>query len=971
MKSFVLAASCLIFSFCAAAQSAPGKGNTHLFEAVPNDPLRVLIYRLPNGFSVYMSVNKDQPRIQTYMAVRTGSRNDPPDATGLAHYLEHQLFKGSETLGTLDYKAEKACLDRIEALYEKHRATADTLQKKRIYHQIDSLSGIAATYSVANEYDRLVSVLGAKGTNAFTSYDQTVYTNDIPSNQLENFIKLEADRFRNPVLRRFHTELEAVYEEKNRGLDSDGNQAFEQLMQGLLPGHPYGTQTTIGTIAHLKNPSITSINTYLTRYYVPENMALVLSGDFDPEEVASLVDTYYGDWNKKGSPAPVFNTTRKATVPVISTLSGPEGPMTLMAYAMKGANTVDADMMLLLANMLSNGKAGLFDTDINLTQKAGAVSAEAEVLNDFSLLFIEGKPLQGQEPDEILALVKVELEKLKTGDFPDWLLPATVNHIKMQRMRQFESNSGRGYFMMNAFIHQTSWKEQVAQIARLEKVTKALVMEFAGNCFGNNFSAVIKKMGDRTPTEKVSKPAITAVVTNSEKQSAGAAAYHPEQAKDIQPVFVDYGKDIRKDAVNGVPLYYVRNPQNSLFTLTFLLKRGKAQDRMLDPALSYMTFAGTASRSATAISQEYFKLGCAFGYTVDDNETKITVSGLQEHFQEALVLTESYFRDLQADKEALGKYIGQEKVSREDLLNDKNAILQLGMSAFGKYGSKNPFNHVLSGEELQGLSARSLKEYVGQLFAFQHELWYYGPEELSGVASLLQKHHQVPKTLTPAPENPFSLRQFAAGEVYYIHYPIKQVETLLLRNAFAFDTAKIALMRLHNSYFGTGLNSIVGQELREARALAYSVFSQLNPIRSTRLPLMDVSYIGTQADKLPEALRGFFGLLDTMPENAGMFAEACKASRQKIASERVMPRELLDNYYQARQWGLHHDIRRDVFETAGKITLQEMADFHKKSIAARPTLLMVVGDKKSILSSGIEKYGQVHELNKKEIFGFD
>ena len=173
---------------------------------------------------VYLTVYKDAPRIQTNIAIKSGSKNDPADATGLAHYLEHMLFKGTDVYGSLDYEKEKPLLDRIEALYEEYRSIAmtDTTNRERVWNQIDSISGEAAKFAIANEYDKMLGGIGAKGTNAYTSNEKTVYVNDVPSNQMEKWLKIEAERFRNPVLRLFHTELETVYEEKNRGLDYDG-----------------------------------------------------------------------------------------------------------------------------------------------------------------------------------------------------------------------------------------------------------------------------------------------------------------------------------------------------------------------------------------------------------------------------------------------------------------------------------------------------------------------------------------------------------------------------------------------------------------------------------------------------------------------------------------------------------------------------------------------------------------------------
>ncbi|MFY8186230.1 MAG: M16 family metallopeptidase, partial [Bacteroidia bacterium] len=240
--------------------SKPAKPATTLpakYETVKGDPLNARIYTLSNGLKVYLSVYKGEPRIQTYIAVKAGSKNDPADATGLAHYLEHMLFKGTDKFGTKEFSKEIVEVNKIEALYEVYRKTKDEAKRKKIYHEIDSISGVAATFAIANEYDKMTAALGCRGTNAFTSVEQTVYVNDIPSNQLENWLTMEAERFRKPILRLFHTELEAVYEEKNRSLDSDDNQVYETLMKELFQNHNYGKQTTIGTIDHLKNPSMT------------------------------------------------------------------------------------------------------------------------------------------------------------------------------------------------------------------------------------------------------------------------------------------------------------------------------------------------------------------------------------------------------------------------------------------------------------------------------------------------------------------------------------------------------------------------------------------------------------------------------------------------------------------------------------------------------------------------------------------
>ncbi|MFT5876804.1 MAG: zinc protease, partial [Dokdonia sp.] len=266
----------------------------YAYEHVEGDPLNTYVYTLENGLKVYMSINKAEPRIQTNIAVNTGSKQDPSDATGLAHYLEHMLFKGSSKIASLDWEKEKVLLQQVSDLYEQHKAETDQDKRKAIYYQIDSISGEAAKFVVANEYDKMISSLGAKGTNAYTSVERTVYINDIPSNEIEKWLTIESERFSELVLRLFHTELEAVYEEYNRSRDNDYWLSYEEMAKQMFQKHPYGTQTTIGTSEHLKSPSMEKIHAYFNERYVANNMAIILAGDIDPDKTIALIEKYFG-----------------------------------------------------------------------------------------------------------------------------------------------------------------------------------------------------------------------------------------------------------------------------------------------------------------------------------------------------------------------------------------------------------------------------------------------------------------------------------------------------------------------------------------------------------------------------------------------------------------------------------------------------------------------------------------------------
>jgi len=266
-----------------AAQSIP-------YQSFENDPMHVRIYTLDNGLKVYISVNHDEPRIQTLIAVRAGSTYDPDDATGLAHYLEHMMFKGTSQIATVNWPEEQKLLQQISNLYEQHRNEKNEAKKKAIYHQIDSLSGVAAQYACPNEYDKMVSSIGATGTNAYTSDERTVYINDIPSNELEKWAFLESERFSQLVLRLFHTELETVFEEFNRGQDNDMTQLWQTLFKTAFKKHGYGTHTTIGRGEDLKNPSMVKIHEFFDKYYVPNNMAICLAGDLNPDEAIQVIN---------------------------------------------------------------------------------------------------------------------------------------------------------------------------------------------------------------------------------------------------------------------------------------------------------------------------------------------------------------------------------------------------------------------------------------------------------------------------------------------------------------------------------------------------------------------------------------------------------------------------------------------------------------------------------------------------------
>ncbi|MBP5644598.1 MAG: insulinase family protein, partial [Bacteroidales bacterium] len=501
------------FIFCFVALFALTGGSlmaqkTYNYKTYANDPLGVREYTLDNGLKVFMSVYKDAPKVQTYIAVRAGSRNDPHETTGLAHYLEHMMFKGTSRLGTTDWEKEKVLIQKIEDLFEAYRMFDDSLTRAAIYHKIDSLSYVASKIAIANEYDKAMTAIGSTGTNAFTSNDYTMYVENIPNNQIETWCEVQADRFQNLVLRLFHTELETIYEEKNMSLTKDNRKANEAMFAALFPHHPYGNQTTLGSQEHLKNPSMRNIRNFVATYYVPNNICISMAGDFDPDEAIKIIDKYWG--NMKPSPVPElqFEREQPITSVITKTVTGLDAENTIRAYRLDSGNgSRDAMLADLLESVLNNGKCGLIDLNVNQKQRCMGAYAGTYTLNDYGAFMFGGQPLQGQTLADVQALFDEQIALVKQGKFDDWMLEADINNMQVAIMKRAESINSRASQMAYAFVEHRSWGDVCNEIDELSKITKKDIVDFANRLFKeNNYVIVNKLQGEPEPILKVSKP---------------------------------------------------------------------------------------------------------------------------------------------------------------------------------------------------------------------------------------------------------------------------------------------------------------------------------------------------------------------------------------------------------------------------------------------------------------------------------
>ena len=665
------------------------------YESVKGDMAETRIYTLENGLKVYLSVNKEQPRIQTYIAVRTGSKNDPAETTGLAHYLEHLMFKGTAKFGTNNPEAEAPLLDEIEQRYEAYRKLTDPEARKKAYHEIDSVSQEAAKYFIPNEYDKLMAAIGAEGTNAYTSNDVTCYTEDIPANEVENWAKIQSDRFMNMVIRGFHTELEAVYEEYNIGLSSDQRKLYYTISKMLWPNHPYGTQTTIGTQEHLKNPSITNIKNYFKKWYVPNNVAICMSGDLDPDKTIAIIDP-------------------ELSQPMDSTVIGQEAEQVWVGWRAQKANTLQADTLQLMENVLSNGKAGLFDLNLNQTMKVQRAYATPELLHDHGGFILMGSPKEGQALEEVRSLMLAEIDKLKKGDFPDNLLTSIVNNMKRNHYELMERNDGRADMFVDAFINEVDWQQEVGRIDRIR-------------FFTDGYVTVFKKQGIDTTQKKIDKPAITPIQANRDQMSDFVKEIQEAKVDPIQPRFVDYEKDLNISKTGSdQPLYYVKNQTNGLFELVFYYDFGQSADRRFDVASDYFKLLGTDKLSAAEVRQKFYELACDCYVNVNAENISVGLYGLSENMEPAIALLQDMLQNAKVDKEAYNEMVNVTLKNRNDAKKNQRTYFDF-LYRYGSQGEHNAYRDMMTEQELKQTDPQVFVDMLKGLSEYQHRVLYYGP----------------------------------------------------------------------------------------------------------------------------------------------------------------------------------------------------------------------------------------------------
>ncbi|MDD2412136.1 MAG: insulinase family protein [Bacteroidales bacterium] len=961
----------VLFGFLFAFSAFGFSQKQYSYKTVPNDPLNARIYTLDNGLQVYLTVYKDAPRIQAYVAVKVGSKNDPSETTGLAHYFEHMMFKGTPEYGSMDWEKEKGLIAAIENQFEIYRNERNETKRAAIYHVIDSLSYEASKLAIPNEYDKLMKTIGSQGTNAGTSNDYTIYIENIPSNQLKNWAKIQLSRFSHPVLRLFHTELETVYEEKNMSLTNDGRKAFEAMFQALYPNHPYGTQTTLGETEHLKNPSMKNIREFFDKYYIPNNMAVVLSGDFNPDEAIKIIDETFGTLKRKPLPDFKFKPEPPIAKVIEKDVMGLDAENIRIAYRFGGAASSDAMMVNLLSTMLSNGKAGLIDLNVNQKQRTLDAGSFPYVLADYSSLVLYGSPKSEQTLDDVRTILLDEVTKLKKGDFPDWMLEAAINNLKLQELKQYESNQGRGMAMARAFMNNIPWEKSVNYINEVTKVTKKDLVDFANKHLADNYVVIYKRQGKDENETKVTKPLITPIHINRDVESKFMKNIKAEKVSTIEPVFVDFDKDITRIKLkNNIEMLYTKNSENSTFNLYYYFKIGRYNDKKLDIAVDYLPYLGTSKMTAEQINQELYKLACSFNVSAGAEETWVSISGLSENMDKAIKIVEDLLADPKADQKALNNLVNDVLKSRTDAKANQRSNFS-ALVSYGTYGENSPRKYILSESELKALKADELVSILKNLFSYEHQILAYSPATPQNLKQTLDKlHKSVPKSKKPNAAVKFEELETSTNRVVFAQYDSKQSYLQQVTKSIKYQSDMTPIITLYNSYFGGSMNAIVFQELREKRGLAYTARSTYETPNRKGEYYINNAFIATQNDKVIDAFDAYNDLFDNMPVSLTAFELSKESIITSIQTNRITKMGIIWNYLSAERKGLNYDIRKDIYKKVPEMSIQDIVKFNDTYLQNKTKTYLILGNESDLDFKELEKYGKIQKVSLEDIFGY-
>jgi predicted Zn-dependent peptidase len=956
------------------------------------------VYKLPNGFTVILQEDHRRPEVQGIVSTRAGSVNEDPNATGLAHYLEHVLFKGTTELGTIDWENEKPHYEKIIELYDQLGQTKDKKQREAIQAQINEESIKAAEYGVPNELSRVIAQIGGTNLNAFTSFENTAYHSTFPSSQLERWLTIYSHTFEKPVFRAFQAELETVYEEYNMYADMASQRINEEVMKNLFKKTPYG-RNVIGLPEHLKNPSLSQLQKFFETYYIPSNMGLILVGDFDSATAKQYIEKTFGQWKTAPSVASGF--------PEEDPFKGREflelkmGPMEgiMINYRTVPLRHEDDMVLDICSALLSNGQSGLLD-QLQLDNKVLNASGGNFGLKNGGVFMIEAVPnaqefYEGPSTDNITTMeeykavmremdrarikamegtekmIMEEVEALKEGDFADWQLESAKQALIFSHEIQQESVRTKAFVLNNLFANEIDISYYLNYVENIKKITKEDVVKAAQKYFGKNYLTVYVKPGS-IKKSNIDKPEYKPLTfPHADDQSVFAkrvaAIATPEQKYN----FIDFNADIQKVAMtNGNTLLYARNPVNDIFSMTIRYDIGQSSIKELDYAY-LLNYAGGAARDAKGLKGQFARLNCDYSISADKNYVYVSLRGPEQNLRQALTYLNLFINETNLPKNQLSRLAQGERYSRAQE-KEEPRIISAALTSYILYGKKSDYLDRLSIKDLMGIKANELVTAFKMATEYSATIFYAGTRPPGEIKTTLEQ--TIKFTASPKPGKGYQEREkqtIDANTVYLVNESALQSQIRVFANGKPYSLADDAKNEAYNAYLSGGFTGLMMQEIREYRSLAYGASAGYYTPGLVGKPGWFSGGIQTQDDKTNAAIDVFMGLINDLPQKPERMAVLKQSLELSSATGHPDFRSYTAYYDIAQRLGYTEDPLKTLLPAYKALQFDDLVKFNNEFVKPQPKAIMIVGPKKRFDIKSLSQYGKIVDLKLSDIFSKD
>lgn len=935
--------------------------------------LKVKEYRLENGLTVWLNEDHSQPKVFGAVVVKAGAK-DCPD-TGIAHYFEHMMFKGTDRIGTLDYESEKVLLDSIAMKYDELAMTEDTAARARLQKEINELSIRSSEYVIPNEFNRLINRFGGSGLNAATSYDATIYFNTFSPQYMVQWAEINSERLINPVFRLFQSELETVYEEKNMYGDFIGGQVMDTLMARYFGPHPYA-YPIIGSTKNLKNPRLTEMHKFFEDYYVASNMALILSGDFDAQQVMPILEKAFSRIRSGNAPKqekvmlPPFNGREtmkvKFPIPFIKAMG--------LGFRGVSANHEDQVALNIAVNLLNNANGTGYLDKLMVEHKLMGALAINESMNEAGILAVAIMPkLLIQSYSSAEKMVWDEINRVKNGDFSDEMF----NSLKLEQKRQYASSleniDSRATIMMNLFSQGKSWNDYLNEVARIESITKEDVVRVAQKYFSNNYLCVTKSTG-KYPKDNLPKPAFSPVVPrNADASSSYAKQLEKIPEQQVAPRIIDFEKDVKTSKLTPlVTLYTTPNPLNDIFTLNISYGIGALEQPELMQLTNYLQLLGTESLSFEQFRSRLQSIGSTLAFDVTPDAFVMKVTGFDNHIDETMELVGDFIRHAKADDKKLRQIVDDAKVSEKAFFKSGDNVASALLEQV-KYGDQSRYLRKLSLSQIKKLKGKDMLAIYDKVRSVQCDLHYCGTLPVEKVIGTIRQHLPLERT-TIASNSPYyrELKQYDRPTVFFIDMPdmAQSIVYGYVKGDPVDDKASRHASRLFSVYFGGDMSSLMFQEIREFRSFAYRTSGryQLPNHAHKGTAGSFTAMLSTQSDKTLDAL----GVLDSLIREMPLKPERVEAVKQtlvnRINNDYPPFRNLSEKVASARMEGFDRDPAEEFLRDIATMDMQDISRFYREQISGRPVVYVIAGNRKHIDMKKLAEYGTIIKVKKKGIY---